>query len=130
MSSRYAATEVSWPGHRATVLVALACTGRILMLSIAGKDRNEPPPGNGVQHTGQKRGYGKPKPVPVQVRGKAGEMDHLNLILEGDRRSWRERIRSMGTSKQKTPGVMPLLWTIFHEEQLWSDPHHPSGQNM
>ena len=36
--------DVSWPGHRATVLVALACTGSIFMLNMAGKERNEPPP--------------------------------------------------------------------------------------
>src|SRR6516162_1290802 len=43
-SSRYAATDVTCPGQSATVLVALACTGRIPVPSSAGKDRKEPPP--------------------------------------------------------------------------------------
>src|ERR1035437_1829676 len=36
--------DVSWPGHSATVLVALAWTGSIPVPSMAGKDKNEPPP--------------------------------------------------------------------------------------
>ena len=36
--------EVSWPGQRATVLVALACTGGMFIPSNAGKERNDPPP--------------------------------------------------------------------------------------
>ena len=43
-SWRYAAIEVNCPGQMATVLVALACTGRIPVPSSAGKERNEPPP--------------------------------------------------------------------------------------
>src|ERR1700722_730609 len=43
-SGQYAATEVNCPGQIATVFVALACTGSIFMLSMAGKDRNDPPP--------------------------------------------------------------------------------------
>ncbi len=44
MSLRYAAIDVSCPGHSATVLVALACTGIMPMPIIAGKTRNDPPP--------------------------------------------------------------------------------------
>ena len=44
MSCRYAAMDVSWPGQMATVLVALACTGSIFMLSMAGNRRKDPPP--------------------------------------------------------------------------------------
>jgi hypothetical protein len=43
-SRRSVASEVSCPGHSASVLVALACTGGTPMPSIAGKEMKEPPP--------------------------------------------------------------------------------------
>jgi hypothetical protein len=51
---------------------------------------------------------------------------HLNLIVEG----LAEKETEQGNFGTDMPGVMPLLWPIFSEEQPWTDPHHPSGQNM
>ena len=42
-SVRKAQMEVSWPGQRATVLVALAWMGGTPMAIIAGKEMKEPP---------------------------------------------------------------------------------------
>src|ERR1700735_1842822 len=36
--------DVSWPGHKATVFVALAAIGRTPAPRIAGNERNDPPP--------------------------------------------------------------------------------------
>ncbi|MCU1226338.1 MAG: hypothetical protein JWQ42_4431 [Edaphobacter sp.] len=44
MSSRNAATEVNCPGHKATVFVAFAWIGSTPTASIAGNERNDPPP--------------------------------------------------------------------------------------
>ena len=43
-SLRSVASEVNCPGHRATVFVALACTGGTPIPSIAGNERKDPPP--------------------------------------------------------------------------------------
>jgi hypothetical protein len=44
ISPRNVASEVSWPGQSATVLVALASTGGTPSASIAGNEINDPPP--------------------------------------------------------------------------------------
>jgi len=46
--------EVSWPGHNATVLVALAWMGETPMLIMAGKDRKEPPPATAFSRPARK----------------------------------------------------------------------------
>src|SRR3954463_2957761 len=46
--------EVTWPGQRATVFVALAWTGRIPVPSRAGKDRKEPPPATALSTPARK----------------------------------------------------------------------------
>ena len=43
-SFRSAATEVNWPGQRATVFVAFAWMGATPIDNIAGNEMNEPPP--------------------------------------------------------------------------------------
>ncbi len=70
--SRYAATEVSWPGHRATVLVALAWTGSIFMPSMAGNTRNDPPPATAFSMPPRNDSHGQPHPMPVDRLGELG----------------------------------------------------------
>src|SRR5580692_9255357 len=83
MSFQYAAMEVSWPGHRATVLVALAWTGNIFMLSMAGKRRKEPPPATALSTPARKAATVSQNQCQSMNKGRPGRWIMVSFIVEG-----------------------------------------------
>ena len=74
--------EVNCPGQRATVLVALACTGSMFMPSRAGNDRNEPPPATAFSTPARNAATTSQTQCQSTVRG--SESKHTVFIVEGD----------------------------------------------
>src|SRR5215472_1151061 len=74
--------EVTCPGQRATVLVALACTGGIPVPSSAGNDRNEPPPATAFSTPARKAAMASQIQCQLVVRGASGR--GIALMVRGE----------------------------------------------
>ena len=57
--------------------------GQHLHAEHGGEQQKRASPGHGVEHTGDEGRHSEPEPMPVHERGKAREMNHVFLIVEG-----------------------------------------------
>jgi len=67
---------------------------------------------NSIENASQKRRHGEPKPVQIDELGRSGEMNHLNLIVEGSGKARRNQKKSDGNGTGNTRVMLPQLADI------------------